>query len=397
MQPETTNQSALVLLITDDAGSIEPIRQALDHRKDSFRLQCVSNVPTGAARIAGGGVSLVLLDLALSRAEGENGLSHLHKLYAEAPSTPIVVLCLAEQETVALGAVRAGAADYMIKERCAMDLDRLVQSVVERYRRPPESEPMEAAVTPKTATMIALLGAKGGVGTTTVALNVGASLARKNKAIVAELRPTFGTLSQYFGPQCRTRNVTHLLNMEPAAIAEAQTASCLWPYGAVPGLSFLFGPQAMEYCQELGLARAKAIFTALTGLADYVVVDLAATLSDTNRAVIQDSNLLALVVDKDPICIQSAKLMLQTIQSWNATPRIGAVIVSREALSSSMLVSEIEAQLGLPIFGVIPPASDLCLAAQNARTPLVVFQAESLAAGSITALAERLANPVQTR
>src|SRR5690348_16781385 len=98
MQPETTNQSALVLLITDDAGSIEPIRQALDHRKDSFRLQCVSNVPTGAARIAGGGVSLVLLDLALSRAEGENGLSHLHKLYAEAPSTPIVVLCLAEQE-----------------------------------------------------------------------------------------------------------------------------------------------------------------------------------------------------------------------------------------------------------------------------------------------------------
>jgi septum formation inhibitor-activating ATPase MinD len=62
-----------------------------------------------------------------------------------------------------------------------------------------------------------------------------------------------------------------------------------------------------------------------------------------------------------------------------------------------MLVSEIEAQLGLPIFGVIPPASDLCLAAQNARTPLVVFQAESLAAGSITALAERLANPVQTR
>src|SRR5438552_2899865 len=209
------NKNVLVLLIDDDPASIEPIRGALAHQEGRFRLQCVGSVPTGLARLGGGGVNLVLLDLSLPRGKEDEELSHFHKLHVEAPNLPIVVLCSAEEEDLALSAVRAGAADYMIKERCATDLERLLQSVIERHRRPLDSIHVEAAPARKAATMITLLGAKGGVGTTTVALNVGSVLARRNKAIVAEIRPTLGTLAQFFRPQGQTRNVTGLLNMEP--------------------------------------------------------------------------------------------------------------------------------------------------------------------------------------
>ena len=397
MRAQTVNANVLVLLIGDDPDSIELIREALAHRTDLSRLQCVGSVLTGLARIAGGGVNVVLLDLSMSRGEGDERLSHFHKLLAAAPGVPIVVLCQSEEENLALSAVRAGAADYMIKERCATDLARLLQSVVERHRRPLDSTLTEVPPARKPGTIITVLGAKGGVGATTVALNVGSVLARRNKAIVAELRPTLGTLAQFFRPQARTRNITCLLDTEPAKIAEVQAATCLWPYRTIPGLSLLFGPHSVEHRQELGQAHAIAILAMLARLADFVVVDLPAALSETNRAVIASSDLLALVIERDPICMQAGKIMLQAIEAWRNAPDIGAVIVNRAPLNASTSIAEIERQLGLPIFGVIPPAPDAFSAAQNARTPLVAYDAESLAAGSMTALAERLANPGQTR
>ena len=390
MLTATVNTNVLVLLIEDDPASVGPIREALAHREGWCRLQCVSSVSTGVARVAGGGVSVVLLDLSLSRAEGDDGLGHFHQLLGAAPDVPIVVLCRAEEESLALSAVRAGAAAYMIKDRCPIDLERVVQSVLER--RPLDSTHAETSLMQKTGTMITLLGAKGGVGTTTLALNVGSVLARRNKAIVAELRSTLGTLAQFFGPQNRARNITGLLKMEPAAIAETQTASCLWPCRTLPGLSLLFGPATMEPCQELGQAHAKAILAMLARLADFVVVDLPTTLSEANRAVIQASDVLALVIERDAICLQAAKMILKVIQLWNDAPQIGAIIVNRTALTSAASIAEIEVQLGIPIFGVIPPASDVCSSAQNARTALVAFDSESLVAASITALAEVLAN-----
>jgi pilus assembly protein CpaE len=397
MLAQTENTNVLVVLIEDDPASIEPIRDALARREGWCRLQCAGSVPTGIARVAGGGVNLVLLDLSLSRAGGDDALSHFHKLHDEVTGVPIVVLCRADEESLALSAVRAGAADYMIKDRCAADLERLVQSVVERHRQPIVAPRTETLLPQKTGTMITLLGAKGGVGTTTLALNVGSVLARQNKAIVAELRPSLGTLSQFVRLQSQTRNITSLLNMEPAAIAEIQAASCLWPYRPIPGLSLLFGPQSMEPCAPLGQAHAKAILAILARLADFIVVDLPSELSDTNRAVIQASDLLALVIERDAICLQAAKMILRAIELWSVAPQIGAIIVNRTPLASSASIAEIEIQLGIPIFGTIPPAPDVCSAAHNARTPLVAFDSESLVASSITALTERLANPSQTR
>src|SRR6185436_2217805 len=170
MLPETVNTNVLVLLIEDDPAVIEPIREALAHREGWCRLQCVGSVPTGVAGVAGGGVRLVLLNLSSTRGGGDDALSQFRQLHSEAPGMPIVVLCRAEQEDLALSAVRAGAADYMIKDRCTTDLERVVQSVMERYSRPPDFARRQAAPLPKAGTIITVMGVKGGVGTTTLAL-----------------------------------------------------------------------------------------------------------------------------------------------------------------------------------------------------------------------------------
>ena len=279
----------------------------------------------------------------------------------------------------------------MNRDNPAVSTNALIQSVIETRRT--EGAYDRIAAPRKPMKVITFMGAKGGVGTTTVALNTAAALAQHSQAIVVEARSTFGTLSLYFNPPTRTLSIAHLLEMESAAINPAEAEACLWPYEGIPGLWFLFGPRTMEECREIRPEQVKALLSALAKLADYVIVDLPTSLGETNRAVIENSSQLVLVTERDAICVQSAKLILLSIGAWNPTLHVaGAVIVNRAALVTPIPMPKIEAELGIPTLRVIPPASDLCSAAQNAGSPLVTFDPESLAAGSLTALAERLSS-----
>jgi len=70
------------------------------------------------------------------------------------------------------------------------------------------------------------------------------------------------------------------------------------------------------------------------------------------------------------------------------------VLVNRAALASPMPLVDIEVQLGIPILGVMPPAADLCAAAQNAHSPLLTFEPDSLPAIALRALSRILAHQV---
>ncbi|MDX2154788.1 MAG: diguanylate cyclase [Bryobacteraceae bacterium] len=74
----------------------------------------------------------ILLNLALP---DSTGLHTFLRLRAESPATPIVVLANAEDEALAVSAVREGAQDYLIKSEldCA-PLARALRGAIERHR-----------------------------------------------------------------------------------------------------------------------------------------------------------------------------------------------------------------------------------------------------------------------
>jgi pilus assembly protein CpaE len=252
---------------------------------------------------------------------------------------------------------------------------------VERSRNPREADGSSVAESAK-AVILAVLGAKGGVGTTTVALNVAADLARRHKVILIEMRPLFGTLAQYFKPHGAVRNLSHL----PAALGAEQVQACLWRYDGLAGLSLLFGPQTPVECREIAPGRAQAILEPLAEMADYVIVDLPASLSEANREVLENSNYVALVAEPDPACMQTAGRVGRAIQAWRGASRpMGTVIVNRALVASPVELDGVAEALA-----IIPPEPDLCLRAQTAHAPLVAFLPESLMAENLIALAARL-------
>ncbi|PYT25652.1 MAG: hypothetical protein DMG57_24425 [Acidobacteria bacterium] len=62
-------------------------------------------------------------------------------------------------------------------------------------------------------------------------------------------------------------------------------------------------------------------------------------MADVIVAVIQASDVLALVIERDPICMQAAKMIVQIIESWTGVPQIGAIIVNRAPLNPSASIA----------------------------------------------------------
>ena len=383
-----------ILLIERDPAEAALIRQSLARRgAGGFQLQCVAGMSIALARIAGGGVDVILLDLSFGDGRSSDTLAGFLPVQRAAPRVPIIVLYDASDEGLALQAMRAGAADCLLKEDSGEAMNRAIRAAVEFVRRKPGSRNSIGFGSRPEGGTIAFIGAKGGVGATTVALNVASVLARDSKVILAELRPAFGTLLAYLKPYGQVRNISHLLRTEAAEIEPTEAGACLWPCKNVPGLSVLFGPQRPAECGDLAPGRVKSLVKLLAGLADYVVLDLPSWLSDANRAAAEVSSSLVLVVERDPLCVQSAKLMAQAIGEWDGTPQpIGMILVNRAAPNCPMPLPEIETLLGFPALGVVPPEPDICLGAELAHTPLIAFQPDSFVADSLVTLAEKCAS-----
>jgi len=371
----------LLTLLIQPAGTEEgPIRRALAHYRISLKMS--ERLSTALALISDGGVDIVLLDASASKTR-DDLLDKLLPLRLSAPLLPIVVVGENADEDLVFSAMRAGAAGYLVKDRLEDELPDLLDSIVEPAH---------------TCDIIAFVGAKGGVGATTIALNIASSLARRSTAILVEMRPTLGTLTAHLRPHDLVRNLSHCLKRPSHEAGLGEACASLWNDKNAPGLSILFGPQTVDECGEIDPEQAKGIIQSLAPLADYVIVDLPPSLSPANRAVIEHSGSITLVVERDPVCVQLGKTIARSVESWRSAPRpIGAIVSNRGARGSWMPLTEIDAQLGCHMLGAIPLAADLCLNAQRASAPLVALYPDSLFARVLNGLSEKLAPAARLR
>ncbi len=122
-----------ILLIEDNPADARLIREMLAEVRDApFDVECAGRLSEGLKRLGSGRIDLVLSDLSLPDARG---LDTFVKLFAHAPSVPIIVLTGVEDETLATRAVREGAQDYLVKGQ--VDSNLLVRGIryaIERKR-----------------------------------------------------------------------------------------------------------------------------------------------------------------------------------------------------------------------------------------------------------------------
>lgn len=376
-----------VLLIEDNPGDAKLVSMMLARSKGVlFQLETRDRLAPGLERLAQGGIDALLLDLSLPDSHGFETFDRAH---AAVPLLPIVLLSSLDDESVALRAVERGAQDYLIKGRVDdHSLSRALRFAVQRQKKQ-AAELHKGQASEEGAKFLVLVGAKGGVGTTTLALNLAACVAWAKRSVIAvELRPDYGSFS-YQLAMTPAKDLSHVLALDADRINETEIRSCLAKLPS--GLQVLFGPQSIKEFHEIEADKADALLSCLAGLADFVVIDLPGAFPAASQAAARHANFGGLVVDADPGAVAAGKVVLEQLCSAGASRSLlRAIVIDHAPLEHGLRTNDIGSQLDCKIFGTVPQASELCMRSHRAGSPFVLSEPNSIASVAIYEMAYKL-------
>jgi len=381
-----SGQRVRVLLLEGNPADARTLRQLLwQTAGDSFEVLWLDRLAAGLKHLEDNGAEVVLLDLALADSTASNTLAVVR---SGALRAPVVVLAAGGEEKLALQAVAEGAHDYLLKRQLGGGaLLRAIESALKRSRAPGGG----LAETPggRNGVVLGFAGAKGGVGSTTLVLNVATMLARGRRRVIAlELEPGCAGFALQFRHTPGTEPAS-LLSLDAARIDRRELSSRLveTPFG----VHVLFGPAGAAGGGTIRPEQAEALFQAARQLADYVVVDLPPLSSPAARIATPHCDHLVLIVDREVACMAASAMAAELLRSWTrGQSELRAVIVNRTSMGSLTSLSDVRSQVKCEVVGVIPHDIERSASACQTGVPLVVSHPDSITADALVELGKRL-------
>ena len=369
-----------ILVVDDEPNLLRVISYALE--SEGYTVITAENGVDALEKVTQEQPSLVILDVKLPLLSGVEVCRQLRS-NPDMQGLPIIMLSARIQVTDKITGLKAGADEYITKPVDTDELVARVTALLERTRRLQETQ------VPKKGTVLTFVGARGGAGTTTVALNFAAALvAQKKTVVIVELTSAYGTLALQL-QQEPTVDLGNVLALEPAQM----TAEEIEPYMLhLPfSLQALCAPQRFDEAPKIPAAQAERLVATLATMADCVIVDLSDFPSHASQSIISQSAFTFLVVEPEPIAVHLGKAKLERLACWTNGHEAMGAIVNRRAMDSSMTLQEVERQLACRMMGVIPPATEALETAQQQGLPLVVAQPDHLVSTNICDMVNRLA------
>lgn len=381
-----------ILLVEDNPGDAQLLTVHLaEEAGDAFRIEWVQDLSTAMERISFELIDAVLLDLNLPDSEGFDTFT---KMRTEAPEVPILVLTGLEDDALGLRAVQAGAQDYLAKtDLTGSAVARALRYAIERQRnRLREIRQVKAS---RRGKVIAFIGAKGGVGTTTVVLNIAALLAKNTRRSIAaaELRPDFGSFAAHLH-ESPLHTLGSLMKLDLTSLSDSVLDKCT--FRSRLGFEVLFSPQTP---QEFHLLQPEDVTNLMDRLAHrnvLTLIDLPSSFCPATEAALRNCDLGVLVTERDPSSVAAAKVAMGYLTRGDSEPpAIGLVVVNRTLMIDGVPPRQIQAIVGCELLGVVPPAPDVAVSAQKFGTPLALHRPLSAPASMLNAITDKIMGRLQ--
>jgi pilus assembly protein CpaE len=332
-------------------------------RKQMGRLMRAGTVPISVVedRSAGDSVApdVVVVDI---RGDASSAMAAVERLKAGAPGAGIFAVALSADPDLILQAMRAGANEFFIWPPAEEAFHGAVRRMAARRETVQGSRP--------SATTLVFFGAKGGAGTTTIAVNCGVELARGSKkaTVIIDLKPGLGEVALFLGIRPRYSildAIDNLHRLDREFLKELVVKH-------KSGLEILGGSDNFDRPGASDGSPIEELFRLLTRQYEYLVVDAGSQINSCTVAALYAAERIFLVANPDVPSVRNAQRLLERIRELGASGDRVRLLLNRAAEPYPIPPKQIETALGHPIHHMFPSDYKTVSSALNSGVPLAL-------------------------
>jgi len=372
-----------ILIIDDDIDTLKLVGLMLE--RQGYQIAVASNGTIGLSKASSERPDLILLDVMMPDMDGyqvterlrsDPSLSHI----------PIVMFTAKTMVDDKVKGFESGVDDYLTKPTHPAELTAHVKAVLSRSISAPIKE------APEQAQIVSFFGTRAGLGTSTLALNVGVQMQLNGlDVIVAEMNPGRGSLALDLNISAPT-GLTTLLSrsLKDIHLRSVESEVVTHPSG-VRLLLASYQPQEGEL--EEAVSQMEAVVKNLASMCTALVLDLGSGLRPYSKPLLLLSERVIVVVEPVyPSNVIARAVLDDLFSNGLQRGRTSLALITRERTSLNIPWKQVEADLGIALAGIVSPAPELVQQASQSGNPLIIMHRDTLTGDQIRKMAEAISS-----
>jgi pilus assembly protein CpaE len=342
-----------------------------------------------------------------------DGLQATEAIKRDSPATQIIVVSVQDDAHYMRQAFQKGAFDFVAKPITSAELAHAIERASQEYLRVKAAQAAQTTAMPPTRTgdtdryfvqprtidgqVIAVMGLKGGVGKTTLAVSVGVGLARSmpdKKVLIADGNLLFGDVGVFLNTRAQY-TILDVLQMasEPEGIDAQQLETVLVPHDS--GAKLLLAPPNPGEA-HVGPDLVAGMLNSLKQEFHYIILDTATTFDVVSAGAIRAANRLIVVTTPTMPALKDARLLFNELAGAEYSID-NVILVLNEVDRNSRITPEqignfLKHQVAIQI-----PDDPMAVEAVNQGTPLIALDPRrSVAARPLANLVSLVRESVET-
>lgn len=326
-------------------------------------------------------IALISID-----SDHEKALNLIARLSQDVPNCQILVVSKSQEGSLILRAMRNGASEFL---NHPLNLDDFL-AALDRIRQNKTGNSEDGGKI-RTSQVITIGGASGGVGCTSLAINLGCILAReeRNSVVIIDLDFALGDSDIWLDiiPDYTIQDVAeNIARLDYALLKRSLTKhEC--------GIFLLPRPIHMEDTLLMGPEQLKRVIALLKATFTHLVIDISKSFNKLDLAAIASSDDVLLVTQLDLPCLRNVVRLLQFLEHQPDIKDKVKVLLNRVGLDDSQIsLSKALETIGRDVFWQIPNDYATMVESRNNGVPLIQAAPRAKLTRSIDQLAVALGN-----
>jgi pilus assembly protein CpaE len=345
---------------------------------------------------------VVLMDINMPDMDGITATEQL----AEAVPTAAVIMMSVQGEADYLRrSMLAGAREFLVKPFSSDELTASIRQVYAREKdklsrmaaAAPAAAPAASGVAPSSATtesgepgtVVAVFSPKGGVGRTTVAVNMAVAAATElgKKVVLVDGSFQFGDVGVLLNLNPKNKSIADLVpELEQAGHEVESIDTFVINHSA--GIRVLLAPPSPEMAELITPSGVKRVIESLRLSHDLVVVDCTAFFNDTTLAILDSADTILTMLSLEITSIKNMRLFLEVTEQLGYESGKIRLVLNRADSALGIRVADVEHSIGRKVDDTIVSDGRSVVYALNRGVPFFLSNREAQVSQDILRLAK---------